>query len=217
MNPDLPSGGSWTPVNNTHLYIPDGKYQSVKTALNRMETAPEPTYSGTYHIVRRGESLYTIGKRNRVPYKRLANWNNIPPPYKIKPGQKIYLQPPTSSSSKSSSTKTSSSSVTCDDSLVYVVKKGNFLAGIGSIFGVSARDIMKTNKLRRGTIYPGQRLAVCPAVPVEIIKHRVKSGETISSIASKHGVSVDEVLFTNGLGSRTTLKIGDQLTIYRKK
>jgi membrane-bound lytic murein transglycosylase D len=214
MNPDLPSGGSWTPVNNTHLYIPDGKIEVVQTALKRMETAPEPTFSGTYHIVRRGDSLYSIGKRYRLPYKRLSEWNNIPPPYKIKPGQKIYLQPP---GTPSSGTVTTQSSVTCEESLVYIVQKGNFLAGIGSIFGVTARDIMKLNNLRRGTIYPGQRLAVCPGFPVEIIKHRVVSGETASSIAGKHGVSTDEVLFTNGLSARSTLHIGETLTIYRRK
>lgn len=214
LNPDLPSGGSWTPVNNTHLYIPNDTLQGVKVALRKMETAPEPTFSGTHHIVRRGESLYSIGKRHRVPYKRLADWNNIPPPYKIKPGQKIYLQPPSSSSS---GTITPSSSVTCDESLVYVVQKGNFLAGIGAIFGSTAREIMNLNKLRRGTIYPGQRLAVCPGFPVEIVKHRVKSGETVTKVASKYGVKVDEILFTNGINSRSTLKVGKQLTIYRRK
>ncbi|MCD4654876.1 LysM peptidoglycan-binding domain-containing protein, partial [bacterium] len=139
MNPDLPSGGSWTPVNNTHLYVPNGKTNAVKLAMERMETAPEPTFSGTYHVVRRGESLYSIGKRYRVPYKRLADWNNIRSPYKIKPGQKVYLQPPSDPTSK---TSTSTASVTCEESLIYVVQKGNFLAGIGSIFGITARDIM---------------------------------------------------------------------------
>lgn len=214
LNPDLPSGGSWTPVNNTHLYVPDGKKEAVLIALKQMETAPEPTYSGNYHIVRRGENLYTIGKRYRVPYKRLADWNNIPPPYKIKPGQRVYLQPPSRSTASGSG---SEATMTCDDSLVYIVQKGNYLAGIGTLFGVTARDIMKSNNLRRGTIYPGQRLVVCPSFPVEIIKHRVKSGETVSRVASHHGVKTDEVLFSNGMNSRQTLHVGETLTIYRRK
>jgi len=212
LNPDLPSGGSWTPVNNTHLYIPYGKTKAVQLALKKMKTAPKPTYSGSYHIVRRGESLYSIGRRHKIPYKRLADWNNIRSPYKIKPSQKIYLQPPSSKR-----TSTSGSKVTCDESLTYIVQKGNFLAGIGSIFGVTARDIMKLNNLRRGIIYPGQRLAVCPASPIEIHKYRVKSGETVTSVAAKHGVLTDEVLFTNGLSSRSTLHVGQLLTIYRRK
>jgi len=214
FNPDLPSGGSWTPVNNTHLYVPHGKKEAVLVALKQMETAPEPTSSGNYHLVQRGENLYSIGKRYRVPYKRLAEWNNIPPPFKIKPGQRIYLQPPGSSVSTGSHGE---ATVTCEDSLVYVVQKGNYLAGIGALFGVTARDIMKSNNLRRGTIYPGQRLVVCPAFPVEIIKHRITAGETVSLVASRHGVGTDEVLFSNGLNGSDTLHVGEQLTVYRRK
>ncbi|MBN1295247.1 LysM peptidoglycan-binding domain-containing protein [bacterium] len=214
LNPDLPSGGSWTPVYNTHLYIPHGSLDAVLNALEQMEKAPEPTFSGDYHVVRSGESLYSIGKRHRIPYKRLADWNNIPPPYKIKPGQRIYLQPHTTTASASAGPE---NSTICTDSLVYVVQKGNYLAGIGAMFGVTARDIMKINNLKRGIIYPGQRLVICPAHRVEIIKHRVTTGETAIAIAGFYGMQADDILFANGLTERDTLHVGQVLTIYRKK
>lgn len=213
LNPDLPSGGSWTPVTNMHLYVPKGNSESFETALHRMETAPEITYSETYHTVRHGETLSSIGRLYKIPYKKIAEWNNLSSPYRLKPGQKLAIQSPDTPARTSSSGTSSEPSA---GSLVYTVKKGNYLAGIGALFGVSARDIMTLNNLRRGTIYPGQRLTVKPAYPVETIKHKISAGDTLYSIAKQYGVSSDAILFTNGFSSDRTLRIGGTITIYRR-
>ena len=214
LNPDLPSGGSWTPVNNTHLWIPKGTLETVTAAIQKMKSAPEQvSENGDYHIVRSGDNLYKIGRRYKIPYKKLADWNNISYPYSIKPKQKIYLQPPGAISTHAAS---SSSKKKCDETLVYIVQKGNYLAGIGSLFGASARNIMAINNLARGTIFPGQRLLICPGFTVEIIQHKVVKNETLSSIGSKYGVSVDQLEFVNGIRQDTTLQVGQKLIIYRK-
>ncbi len=48
-------------------------------------------YQQTTHVVRKGETLYSIAWQHRVDYRRVAAWNNIPRPYTIFPGQKIKL------------------------------------------------------------------------------------------------------------------------------
>ena len=48
---------------------------------------------GSYYIVKKGDTLYSIGFRSGHGYKRLAAWNNILPPYKIYLGQKLRLFP----------------------------------------------------------------------------------------------------------------------------
>ncbi len=45
----------------------------------------------TQHIVRKGETLYSIAWQHGVDYRKVASWNNIPRPYTIFPGQKIKL------------------------------------------------------------------------------------------------------------------------------
>ncbi len=47
-------------------------------------------------VVRLGDTLYNIAWEAGVDYRRLAQWNNIPPPYVIKPGQRIRLKSPPS-------------------------------------------------------------------------------------------------------------------------
>ncbi len=213
MNPDLPSGGYWTPVNNTHLWVPKGTSEDIKQALVKMRSPPPiPESSREYHIVRSGDSLYRIGRRYRIPYKKLAAWNGIRYPYKIKPKQRIYLQPPGAApvtTGKTTLTK-------CEESLIYIVQKGNYLAGIGYLFGTTARSIMALNGLSRGTIFPGQRLMICPGFPVEIIQHVVAAHDTLGKLAKRYHIKADDIRFSNGLRKNQPLRIGRKLTMYRR-
>ena len=47
--------------------------------------------SDKYYIVKQGDTLYSIGFRSGHGYKRLSDWNKIPPPYILKVGRKIKL------------------------------------------------------------------------------------------------------------------------------
>lgn len=63
------------------------------------------------HIVKSGDTLYSIAWANRVDYRTLAGWNRIRKPYNIKPGQQIRLRPPPIQSKPSSTPKASTPSV----------------------------------------------------------------------------------------------------------
>ena len=54
--------------------------------------------SSSYYIIKKGDTLYSVGLRAGHGYKRLAKWNNIPPPYKIYQGQTLKLFSETPSS-----------------------------------------------------------------------------------------------------------------------
>lgn len=45
------------------------------------------------HIVREGDTLYSIAWDAGLDYRALARWNDIPPPYVIRPGQRLRLRP----------------------------------------------------------------------------------------------------------------------------
>ena len=47
---------------------------------------------GSFHTVRSGDTLYALGKRYGIPYKRLARNNHIRYPYTIYAGQRIYMK-----------------------------------------------------------------------------------------------------------------------------
>jgi len=47
-----------------------------------------------HHKVERGDSLYSIGFYYGQDYRDIAQWNNIPTPYVLKPGQWLRVAPP---------------------------------------------------------------------------------------------------------------------------
>ena len=49
--------------------------------------------NATEHVVRRGENLWIIARRYRVPSRSLAEWNGIGPGDLLQPGQKLYVTP----------------------------------------------------------------------------------------------------------------------------
>lgn len=54
-------------------------------------SSPEPS---VVHIVRKGDTLYSIAFDAGLDYRAVARWNDIRPPYVITPGQKLRLRPP---------------------------------------------------------------------------------------------------------------------------
>ena len=58
----------------------DGKSNSVSSGR-----------SGASVVVERGDTLYSIARRNQVAVSDLARWNNLPEPYTIYPGQRLWL------------------------------------------------------------------------------------------------------------------------------
>ena len=47
-----------------------------------------------HHFVKSGETLYAVSFYYGVDYHDVARWNNIKPPYIIKPGQRLRMAPP---------------------------------------------------------------------------------------------------------------------------
>ena len=113
------------------------------------------------------------------------------------------------------------------------VRPGESLGAIADKYGVSVATLRTTNKLRGSMIHPGQDLLVTAAprgadikmavarfeepvsAPVRNAsgKHKVRSGDTLWSIAKSHGISMERLANTNGLGRNDTLSVGQVLKI----
>ncbi len=115
------------------------------------------------------------------------------------------------------------------------VVSGDTVGAIAARYGLDVWAVLKMNNLGPATlIYPGQKIkltgsggsapapsapAAAPAGPASGgsgSTYTVKSGDTISAIAARHGLGVNAVLQLNGLGATTiiypgqTIKLGGQ-------
>lgn len=102
-----------------------------------------------------------------------------------------------------------------------VVGEGETVADIAARHGASTAGVLALNGLGwRTQVHTGAVLLVKPSVrpapaPAEddLHRHRVGDGESVSSIAERHGVATAAVLLANGLSRGSTVRAGQQLVI----
>ena len=161
------------------------------------------------YTVRRGDSLWEIGKKFNVNYKLIADWNDLSG-HRIKPGQilTIYRGSPASTIEIAKKVKKGKNLIR------YEVEKGNSLYDIGQMFFVHYRDIMRWNNLSSARIYPGTQLKIYTDKNAKLIYYKVKEGDTLSDISKKHNVNLSHLLSYNGLSPKEKIIPKDKLKIY---
>ncbi|MEW6595588.1 MAG: LysM peptidoglycan-binding domain-containing protein [Thermodesulfobacteriota bacterium] len=122
----------------------------------------------------------------------------------------------------------------------HVVKKGDTIPRLSKKYGVKKSALLKANKLRKEKIKVGQRLRipytttaytmVAQAEPRKAksqkeartplpkkdhrIVHRIRAGETLSSLARRYRVSVEQIIAWNRLKNPKQLQIGQKVILY---
>ena len=99
----------------------------------------------------------------------------------------------------------------------YTVKSGDSLWSIAKKYGITVNDLKSANSLTSNTLSIGQRLKIptmsgTTTEPSNYINYTVKAGDSLYSIASKNGLTVQELKNYNNLTSNV-LQIGQLLKI----
>lgn len=110
----------------------------------------------------------------------------------------------------------------------YTIVRGDTISAIAGRFGLSTTAVLQLNGLGPNTIiYPGQTIklggaaapaASAPAAPAAPqasagSSYTVKSGDTLSAIANRHGVSLSDVFSWNGLSMSSIIYPGQKIKI----
>ena len=98
-----------------------------------------------------------------------------------------------------------------DQISIYVVREGDNLSQIASMFNVSVNTIVWSNDIARGSkIVPGQTLVI---LPISGVKYEVKKGDTVKSIAKKLNGDADEIIKFNDLPASGQLAEGQTIIV----
>lgn len=93
----------------------------------------------------------------------------------------------------------------------YIVREGDSLSAIADMFGVSVNTIRWANDLGgKGPIKKDQILVI---LPVSGVKHVVKKGDTVASIAKKYKADEAEIIDFNGLDDDHPLILGEEVIV----
>jgi len=115
---------------------------------------------------------------------------------------------------------------------VYTIARGDTISAIAGRYGLDTFAVLKLNNLQANTIiYPGQKIKLtgsAPAAPKPSAPAKstpatpasgggsvyvVKSGDTLSAIASRHGVGLSEIFKWNGLGMSSVIYPGQKVKV----
>lgn len=102
---------------------------------------------------------------------------------------------------------------------IYTVKKGDSLYSIANTYGVNVNDLKSANNLTGNLLQIGQTLLIptpSTITPSDYEVYTVKKNDNLWDIANTYGVSVNDLINLNNLGT-TMLQIGQQLLIPKKE
>lgn len=190
--------------------------------------------SSTYTI-KSGDSLWKIATQHNVTVTDLKNWNNLSSDA-IHPNQVIKVASATASVTPSpppaATVQPAGNAVAA-----YTVKAGDTLSKIASLHKTTVSKLQELNNISGHLIYAGQNIKVTaaasspapgaaapqpPAAAPPVTPpapaagtartHTVASGDTLSAIAYRNGISVTQLMNWNGLTS-SMIRIGQMLKI----
>ena len=101
--------------------------------------------------------------------------------------------------------------------LVYIVRTGNYLGGIADLFNIPIKDLRKWNQIKGNNIKAGQHIVIHTKNPLMRKFYRIRSGDNLGLIAQTLGVSIDHLMFINGMNNPRQLRIGNRLFYYEQQ
>lgn len=188
------------------------------------------TVPDTY-TVQSGDSLTAIASKYNLGMDYIADLNNMSRTAGLRAGQKLKLTGEVSAveTPKTVEKQTIASNNSTD---IHVVKSGETLNSIARKYHLQLNYLAELNNLSRtANVRVGQRLKIDGDVDPAPIKtetvtakpqansgratesYKVKSGESLNSIASRVGMSVSELAALNNLSARAGLQVGQSIQI----
>lgn len=131
---------------------PRGMDTRVAALDSEPQAAPRRSSSGK-HVVRRGDTLWSIARTHSVTMDRLATSNGLQRDSTLSVGQVLSIP--------GTATLASTNAGPVSDPTTYVVRRGDTLSRIANKFRVSISDLLGWNSLKStSVIKPGQRLVM---------------------------------------------------------
>ena len=177
------------------------------------------------HRVHRGDTLGRIASKYRTDVASVRQWNRLSGS-SIRPGQRLTLYYATRAAAAGAESNGTVPAVTATGE--YRVRRGDTLFSIAQRFSMTLQQLRSVNNLGRNSIIrPGDRLRVAAPERSEtatsgaegehssnsVIRYRIRPGDTLERIASRHQVQIQDLIRWNGIASADDIAAGEILKI----
>ena len=196
----------------------------LSTFLCVLSTSVQAQQTQEEHIVKQGETLFSISQTYNVSVGQLKEWNNLQS-NALQPGQVLFI-----------------GSQADNDKILHEVKPGDSLFGISRQYNVTIAEIQEWNNLEDTSVDAGTQLVIYPQPTTDqsqpsiddleqmdeqertsIVErysesaaenetYIVKSGDTLYGIARQHDMTINELRQINSLQD-DMLRVGQRITV----
>jgi len=210
----LPEGGY-------ELRVPVGESAAVLAKLDEIPTYQmRPGIAVIRHKVRKGETLQAIAKKYGTDPKSIMLANQLGRRTALAAGTTLRVplecppeRPVAAAGSKTSPVK--------GEPIEHVVRQGDSLFNIAKRYGTTTVDIQRLNRLSGTHLTVGQVLKIMPAAaPAKAASPKpspdvyvVRPGDSFSTIAKRHHMTIERLLALNQLGPGTKLQPGQRIRV----
>ena len=204
-------------------------YPGDKLRVPRVKNAKKAK-PARHHVVRRGDTLGALALKYSISSRQIAAANGIGKSGRITSGQKLRI--PWGKKSPKSASKKAKKSQKAKSYSSYKVRRGDALSTIARRFKLSTKELAALNTLGSSTMVKvGQVLKVPAGVAqvtpklktkktvkpkIRFVWYKVRSGDTLSGIAKRHGVTVTAIERLNGMNRKTRIFAGKKLKLPKK-
>jgi N-acetylmuramoyl-L-alanine amidase len=224
-SPDIPSvlietGFISNPREETLLFQ-SGHQDKLARAISKavvtyfQANAPEGTYFANRnhlrkHKVGKGESLSAIASKYGSSTSDIMKANRLKS-QSLRAGQVLVIP----AASRAVVVPVIRNSVETE-SILHVVKSGEYLGSIASKYKVPVSDIKRENQLTSNVVFVGQTLKITASVKDQPLRtYKVQKGDYLSKVAANFAVSVESIREANQLKS-DNIMVGQSLIIPHK-
>ncbi|QAR22359.1 LysM peptidoglycan-binding domain-containing protein [Limosilactobacillus fermentum] len=181
-----------------------GNAQKPKTSTPATTTGKQLHQDTHNYTVKNGDTLSAIASRYGMTVNALVTLNGIKNANLIYPGQVLRV----ADSGQGSTVSQKATTTTTAGS--YTVRSGDTLSGIASRYGTSVSALASLNGISNPNwIYPGQVLKLSGGSSTR--SYTVRSGDTLSGIASRLGTPWTALKAKNGLANANLIYPGQTL------
>ncbi|MFP3895378.1 MAG: LysM peptidoglycan-binding domain-containing protein [Anaerolineales bacterium] len=169
-------------------------------------SARQPPHSTdeVVHVVKPGETLYSIAERYGTTVLAIIDKNDLPYSNAIRVNQELVIPV----GHKPSGTLT-------PYTVKHMVKQGESLAQLARAYRTTISDIIAENPHIKdpNDLSPGTTLTIRTGTAPPVRLHVVAPGQNLYAIARRYGVSVETLVRANGLRNPNTIHVGQQLVV----
>lgn len=185
--------------------------------------------SAGIHIIRPGESLWSISRNYGVTVKQLKNWNKLGSKDLIRPCSELKVLAPQALKAlqdqgdlaekgginaevlfKSEKNINVAPSITDSDDLV---EKGRYKIEPGVSYTNSRGNTLSNTAPQLSTNTSNINTGTTPLWTLGFQQHMVQQGETMASIARKYGYTLERLLYMNGLNESDIIQTGQIIKV----